>query len=133
MNVQPLLCPGNGVATDLQLVLSEDSDSILVFLGTAVLERIRCSREALQYKMLVGRLANAGWSLSELGRLFGHEPRTVKKWAAALLSEDMEFVVRAFSGRGSDRKVTPAVARYVKQRYRDLRGQRRDYRQTVVG
>ncbi len=133
MNVQPVLSGGNGVTTDLHLVLSESSGSVLVFLGTALLERIGCSREALQYKMLVGRLANAGWSLSALQRAFGHDPRTVKKWAAALLSEDVEFAVRAFGGRGGGRKVTPAVARYVKQRYRELCGQRRDFRQTVVG
>jgi hypothetical protein len=50
MNVQPVLCGGNGngVATDLQIVLSESSDSILVFLRTALLERIRCSREVLR-------------------------------------------------------------------------------------
>lgn len=132
MNVQPILSGGNGIATDLQIVLSESSDSILVFLGTAVLERIRCSREALQYKMLVGRLANAGSSLSALRRVFGHDPRTIKRWAAALLSEDVEFVVRAFSGRGHDRKVTVPIARYVKRRYRELRGRRRDFRQAVI-
>lgn len=132
MNVQPLLIGGNGVASDLHVVLSETSDSLLVFLDTALLERIRCSREALQYKMLVGRLANAGWALSELQRAFGHDPRTVKKWAAALQSEDVDEVVRAFGGRGQERKVTAAVARYVKQRYRELSGQRRDFRRTVA-
>ena len=88
MNAQPVLCGGNGVAIDLQIVLSESSDSYLVLLGTAVLEHVRCSREALQYKMLIGRLANAGWSLNHLGQVFHHEPRTMKKWAAALLSID---------------------------------------------
>ena len=83
-NVQPILCGGNGVATDLQIVLSESSDSILVFLGVALLERIRCSPEALEYKMLVGRLVNAGKPLEELRRAFGHDPRTMKRWAAAL-------------------------------------------------
>ena len=78
MNIQPVLSGGNVVATDLHLVLSESSDSILVFLGTALLERIGCSREALQYKMLVGRLANAGWSLSALQRAFGHDPRALR-------------------------------------------------------
>jgi hypothetical protein len=55
--MQPILSGGTGVATDLHVVLSESSGSVLVFLGTALLERIGCSREALQYKMLVGRRA----------------------------------------------------------------------------
>ncbi len=127
-NLQPLLVGGNGAVTDLQLVVSENSDSILVFLGTAVLERIRCSREALEYKMLVGRLVNAGWSLSRLQAAFGHDPRTMKRWAAALLSEDVEFAVRAFGGRGSTRKLTPPMVRYIKRRYGELRGTVRGYR-----
>jgi len=132
-NVQPVLCGGNGKATDLQLVVSESSGSVSVFLGTALLERIRCSPEALQYKMLIGRLVNAGWRLSELQRTFRHDPRTMKRWAAALLSEDMEFVVRAFGGRGAHGKMTAAMARYAKRRYGDLRGVVRNYRQVIRG
>jgi len=130
-NVQPALCGGNGSTTDLHIVLSESSDSILVFLGVAVLERIRCSRENLQYKMLLGRLVNAGWALSRLQETFGHDPRTLKSWAAALLSDDPELMVQAFSGRGFAAKITPAIARYVKQRYEELRGTVRNYRQVI--
>ncbi|MBT7165238.1 MAG: hypothetical protein HN904_20835, partial [Victivallales bacterium] len=130
-NVQPVLCGGNGKATDLQLVLSESSGSVSVFLGTALLERLRCSPEALQYKMLVGRLVNAGWRLTELRAVFGHDPRTMKRWAAALLSEDVEFVVRAFGGRGAHGKVSVALARYAKRRYGELRAAVRNYRQLI--
>lgn len=133
MNVQPLLIGGKGIATDLHVVVSESSKDLLVFLDTALLECIGGSREALQYKMLAGRLANAGWPLIVLQRALGHDRRTVKKWAAALLSDDVDEVARAFGGRGQDRKVTAAVSRYVKKRYRELNGQRRDFRRTVAG
>jgi len=102
VKVQPALCVGNGSVSDLQIVLSESSDSVLVLLGTAVLERIRCSREALQCKVFIGRLVNGGWLLSALQATFHHDPRTMRHWAAALLSEDMDFVVRAFGGRGAE-------------------------------
>lgn len=132
MNLQPILSGGKGVATDLQIAVSEGSGSIVVFLGVAVLERIGGSREALQYKMLVGRLANAGWSLRELQRALGHDPRTIKKWAAALVSEDIEFIVEAFGGRGRHAKLSPAVARYAKRRYWELRAVVRNYREVVA-
>lgn len=130
-NVQPLLVGGNGAVTDLRLVVSESSDCILVFPGTAVLERVRCSREALEYKMLIGRLVNAGWSPSRLQKTFGHDPRTMKRWAAALLSDDVAFAIRAFSGRGSGGKLTPPMVRYIKRRYGELRGLVRDYRALI--
>ncbi len=106
-NLQPLPVGGNGAVTDLQLVVSENSDSILVFLGTAVLERIRCSREALEYKMLVGRLVNAGWSLSRLQAAFGRDPRTMKRWAAAgdAVGPDVGHVSKPVGqGRGRGRR-----------------------------
>jgi hypothetical protein len=74
VNAHPALCGGNGKATDLDVVLSEGSGIVSVFLGTALLERLRCSPEALQYRMLVGRLVNAGWRPSELQGVFGRDP-----------------------------------------------------------
>ena len=106
--IQPILCGGNGVASDLHLVVSEGSGCIDVFLGVALLERVRCSEDAPQYKMLVGRLVNAGWSLKTLRERFGHDSRTMKRWAAALSSDDLEFALRAFGGRGAEGKVNPS-------------------------
>jgi hypothetical protein len=131
MNVQPVLCGGNGKATDLRLVVSVSSGSVSVFLDTALLERLRCTPEAPQYRMRVGRLANAGWRLSELQKAFGHDPRTVKRWASALLSEDVEFVGQAFGGRGTAGKVSVALARYAKRRYGELLGITRNYREVI--
>ena len=111
----------SNVATDLSLFLSEDGSDILAFLGVALLERIPCSPQQLQYKMLIGRMVNAGHRLAELQRRFGHDPRTMKRWGAALQSDDPEFIVRVFSGRARGRKMTPAAARYAKQRYERLR------------
>jgi len=130
--IQPALCGGNGVASDLHLVVSEGSGCIDVFLGAALLERVRCSEEALQYKMLVGRLVNAGWGLGTLRERFGHDARTMKRWAAALSSDDVEFALRAFGGRGTDGKVTPPLARYVQQRYRELAGTVRCHRRLIA-
>jgi hypothetical protein len=125
-----LFC-GKGATNDLGLVINRESGTILVTLGVAVLERIRCDPAQLQYKLLVGRLVNAGCSLAELRAHFGHDNRTMKRWAAALTSDDPAFAVRALSGRGAEGKVTAAIRRYVTERYRSLRGQRCDYRQAI--
>lgn len=119
--LQPILMGDSSVATDLSLFLSEDGSDLLAFLGVALLERIRCCPRQLQYKMLIGRMVNAGHRLSDLRRQFGHDPRTMKRWAAALQSDDAEFIVRVFSGRSRGRKMTPAAARYAARRYRELR------------
>ncbi len=132
MTVQPILCADNPKAADFGLVVNEHDDFILVTLGVAVLERIRCDREALQYKMFIGRLVNAGWRLTQLRELFGHDHRTMKRWAAALTSDNVESVVRAFNGRGAVGKVTAPIMRFVTERYRTLRGIRHDYRQVIA-
>ena len=120
-NLQPLLVSCKYTATDLSLMLSSDGRDIFAFLDTALLERISCSPEKLEYKILVGRMVNAGHSLSELTKAFGHDPRTMKRWGAALQSEDPEFIVSVFSGRGGAGKVTPALKKYITRRYRELR------------
>jgi len=119
--LQPALVGGECVASDLSLFFSEDHADVLAFLGVALLERIPCSPKRLQYKMLIGRMVNFGHCLEDLRRAFGHDPRTMKQWGAALLSDDPEFIIRAFAGRSQSRKMTPAAARFVKSRYRRLR------------
>ena len=69
MNVQPILTGGKGVATDLSLVASYSTDSLLVFMDTALLERVLASAESLQYKLLGGRLLNMGFRIWELEAL----------------------------------------------------------------
>jgi len=71
-NLQLLLVGGNGAATDLSVHLSESEKVLFVFLGLALLERVRSDGKCLAYKMLLGRLVNSGMSVRELERKFGH-------------------------------------------------------------
>jgi hypothetical protein len=119
-NLQPLLVSRKPTATDLSLMLSSDGKDIFAFLDTALLERISCSRERLEYKILVGRMVNAGHSLADLKDSFGHDARTMKRWGAALKSDDPEFIVRIFSGRGGTGKITPALKKFVSARYLEM-------------
>ena len=98
----------------------------------ALLERIAIDPDALAHKMLVGRLYNAGAKLCELHAAFGHDNRTVKIWGDALKSGNMDTMVKAFGGRGNNKKRSPELIRYMQQLYRsrDILG--RNYRERII-
>ena len=132
MNVQPVLTGGNGIATDLSLVASYSTDSLLVFLGPALLERVPASEESLQYKLLGGRMLNAGFRICDLREAFPHDPRTLKRWGKAAVCEDVDEAARLLRGRGAHGKLTPALVRFIKRRYRSLRPHYRNYRAIIA-
>ena len=103
-----------------------------VYLGVALLERVGAEPKAVARKMLVGRLRNAGVSLRELGETFGHDARTIKGWATALLSGDINEIARSFAGREGERKVSPELMRYAWQLYRERHVLGRNYREVII-
>ncbi|MDP6477411.1 MAG: hypothetical protein QF502_05835 [Nitrospinaceae bacterium] len=131
-NLQLILAGVKGTTTDLTVFLSDSERALFVYLGLALLERVESDPNTFAYKMLVGRLVNAKISLEELKRQFKHDPRTMKRWAEALKSNDPEFIVRAFAGRGFLPKVIGPMIRMVKMRYLQLRTTVRNYRQIIA-
>ena len=129
-NLQLLLTDGK--VSDLELYLCETTNSYSLYLGTSLIESISCSKEVLEYKMLVGRQVNAGEKLSLLKSIFGHDYRTMKKWAGAMRSDDPEFIIQAFRNRGGKVKITSAVARYVKERYRKINAHVYNFNQKIA-
>jgi hypothetical protein len=97
-----------------------------------LLERVRASQECLQYKLLGGRLVNMGFRIGELRRAFPHDPRTLKRWAAAAVCDDVDEAARLLRGRGADGKLTPVLVRFIKRRYRALRCNCRNFRQIIA-
>jgi hypothetical protein len=131
-NLQLVLTGDKGVTTDLTVFLSSSERELFVYLGVALLERVEYNRNQFAYKMLIGRLVNVGVALVKLKRQFNHDSRTMKRWAQALTSEDPDFIVRAFAGRGPLPKVINPMIRLVKMRYRALKGVVRNYRQIIA-
>jgi hypothetical protein len=131
-NLQLVLTGGKGTTTDLTVFLSDSERALFVYLGVALLERVDSDPNQIAYKILLGRLVNAGIRLSELQRKFKHDPRTMKQWAEALKSNDPDLMVRAFSGRGCLPKVVGPMIRMVKMRYLHLRETVRNYRQIIA-
>ena len=131
-NLQLVLSGDKGVATDLTIFLSDSEQNLFVYLGVALLERVENNRTAFAYKMLLGRLVNAGVRVSKLARQFKHDARTLKRWSEGLKSDDPDVIVRAFAGRGPLPKVIDPMIRFVKMRYHSLKGVIRNYRQHTI-
>ncbi len=64
------------------------------------MESVGADPEIIQHKMLAGRMCNAGVPLLELSAAFSHDPRTIQRWGAAMLSGDIEEMARVFAGLG---------------------------------
>lgn len=130
--LQPVLSCGERTSSDLTVFLSGGGTTYEVYIGIALLERVAADPDDVARKMLVGRLYNAGAPVTELGETFGHDPRTIKKWAAALLTGDIEEIARAFAGREGRRKTSPELIRYCQQLYRDRHLLGRKYREVII-
>jgi transposase len=74
-----------------------------------LLEVVPADRNAASFKMLVGRLYNAGLSRRVLQETFRVDLKTIQRWAAALRSRDGEELVRVLAGRRAGRKLTPQI------------------------
>ena len=129
--IQQFLTCGKGL-TDLTIYKSPCGKVLNFNLGLALVEVVPNVPRHVQYKMALGRLANAKWPLRELERTFGHDHRTLVRWGEALRSPDPEFVCRVFAGRGPVPKVTEPLARFVSARHMELKGTVRDYRKRIA-
>ena len=130
--LQPILACDQQGASDITVALTAGGTAYEVYLGVALLERVGADPASVARKMLVGRLYNAGRTLTELGERFGHDPRTIRKWAGALRSGDIDAIARAFAGRQGHRKTSPELLRYAWQLYRERARLGRNYRALVI-
>ncbi len=92
-NLQLVLTGGKGMTTDLTVFLSDSEQALFVYLGVALLERVDNDPQQIAYKILLGRLVNAGMVLAEMQRKFAHDPRTLKRWGEALKSNDPDVIL----------------------------------------
>ena len=84
--VQPALAWGNRQS---QLHVVARPDGLLeIVLGLHCIEVVPRDPGSVQYRMAMGRLVNAGWEVTALGERLGHDTRTLRGWAEALLCAD---------------------------------------------
>jgi len=129
--LQPILMPVKGTPDILLSIDPKSPEELFVFLGMAMLEKVPRVREHLAFKMLLGRLYNAGVHSRTLTKTFGVARSTLRRWGRALKTGDMERIRRAFSGQGAEKKITAEIADYVRDRFHDLHGQCWDYNKVI--
>lgn len=98
----------------------EDQQQLHVYYGLELLEVVSADRNDPNFKMLVGRLHNAGLSLRVLQATFHADPKTIQRWGRALRCHDGQELVRLLAGRRAARKLTPEIEAYVRVRWADL-------------
>jgi hypothetical protein len=91
-----------------------------VYYGAELLEVVLEDRRHAAFKLLVGRLFNAGVKGTALRRCFGVDRKTMQRWGQALQSGDAEQLVRALAGRGGHRKLTPEIQSFVRMRFPEI-------------
>ncbi len=98
----------------------EDQEQLHVYYGLELLEIVSADRNEPSFKMLVGRLHNAGVSLRVLQHTFQANAKTIRRWGRALRSRSAEELVRVLEGRRASRKLTAEIKAYVRARWPDL-------------
>lgn len=87
----------------------------------------------MAYKMLVGRLYNAGVLVAKLEEVFKADRKTIRSWGLAIRSRDPEHLARVLLGRGVNQKRTRAIDHYVARRLPELLGEGcPNYRATLI-
>jgi transposase len=98
----------------------DDQERLDVYDGLELLEVVSADRNDPSFKMLVGRLHNAGVSLRVLQQTFQSDAKTIQRWGRALRSRDAEQLIRVLEGRRASRKLGPEIKAYVRARWSDL-------------
>lgn len=131
-NIQLVLSGGNVSGSDLSLCWSVKERTHSLFLGLALIQRLPGDHEHILHKLAVAQMVNAGMSLRSLAREFHHAPVTMKNWAEAAQSGDLERIAAAFSGRGAEKKVSEEIEQFVRGQYLALRHVYSDYRKRIA-
>lgn len=102
-------------------IYQDSSQKVLhVYFGFQLLETVPDDKEHIAYKMLVGRLYNAGITRKALYQAFEADLKTMRRWGEGLKNENPEDLVRAFSGRQYSRKLTSEIQAYVVLRFPEI-------------
>jgi len=111
---------GTDKRNPLFTVYCDKFEELHVYYGFELLEVVTADRENPNYKMLLGRLYNAGLNRRVLTETFHVDLKTIRGWGDALRCRDAEQLVRRLAGRRSGRKLTPQIEAYVRLRWSEL-------------
>ena len=98
----------------------DEREELHVYYGLELLEVVSAERNDPNFKLLVGRLSNAGVSRRVLQQTFEVDPKTIARWGRALRSHNASELIRVLEGRRASRKLSPEIQAYVRVRWPDL-------------
>ena len=96
----------------------EAGEQLLVYYGFELMEIVNNEPSDPGFKLLLGRLYNAGVKLSTICESFEVDPKTVRRWGQALHQGDAAELVRVLEGRGAGRKQTEVIEKFRPQNLR---------------
>jgi transposase len=99
-----------------------DQEELHVYYGLELLEVVPDDPENPNFKMLVGRLYNAGLKLGVLEQTFQKDGKTIQRWGRALRSRNAQELIRVLEGRQASRKFSAEIQAYVRVRWAELAG-----------
>ena len=97
-----------------------EEEQLHVYYGLELLEVVSADPNDPSFKMLVGRLYNAGVGLRVLRETFHLDSKTIQRWGRALRSRDAQELIRVLEGRRANRKLRPQIQGYVRARWPEL-------------
>jgi hypothetical protein len=100
-----------------------EKEQLHVYYGFELLEIVPDQTDAPAFKMLAGRLYNAGLKVQSLTEVFEVDRKTMQRWGRALQSGDAQKLIRVLAGRSAGRKLTPAIEAFARRRWPRLRAQ----------
>jgi len=100
-----------------------EKEQLHVYYGFELLEIVPDQPEAPAFKMLAGRLYNAGLKVQSLTEVFEVDRKTLQRWGRALQGGDAQELIRVLAGRSAGRKLTPVIEAFVRQRWPRLAAQ----------
>ncbi|MCP4599578.1 MAG: hypothetical protein GY847_03395 [Proteobacteria bacterium] len=97
-----------------------EDQSLHVYYGAELFEKVPDQREDPQYKLLVARLLSAQINATRLKECFDVDFKTMRRWAHALKRGDPENLVRVLNGRSARRKCTVEIQAFATMRFRQI-------------
>ncbi|MBI5541507.1 MAG: hypothetical protein HY951_15700, partial [Bacteroidia bacterium] len=98
-----------------------------------LLEVVPDDKNNILYKMLVGKLYNAGIKRKSLEKAFGVTRTTMQRWGRAVKKRKEKEMLEALAGPGFPRKLTDVMERYIKERFAEIyAGNRYSYSKKLI-
>ena len=96
-----------------------DREELQVYFGFELIETLPEAPQSPACKLLIARLYNAGFKVKSLAEVFAVDPKTIRRWGAALRGGNADELIRVLEGRAGRRKLTAPIESFVRLRLRE--------------